>query len=190
MTMSGDSSTSRPPARRLVLSAIRVSVAMGLIVILYVLAPVSQESAVVNGVLAILAVAVFVLVVVWQLREVSQSDQPVLRGIEALAIVVLLFLGMFAIQYVTQSAGSSSAFTEPLDKFTALYYTVTVFSTVGFGDITPVSVPARSLTMAQMIGNLILLGAVVRVLAGAARQGLERQRRANAQEPEPPSPLL
>ncbi len=172
----------------MILSAVRVLLAMAVITALYVVAPVTDESSAVNASLAILAIALFVLVVVWQIGEVLQSDEPVLRGIEALAIVVLLFLGMFAVQYVTQSVASTAAFSEPLDKFTALYYTVTVFSTVGFGDITPVSVSARALTMTQMIGNLILLGAVVRVVASAAREGLERQRRQSAaDEPTPPA---
>ncbi len=147
---------------------------------LYVVAPVSREEDNLNWVFAVLALAAFVLVVLWQLRGVSRSAEPVVRGVEALVIVVLLFLTMFAVEYLTQSVRGSDSFSESLDKFSALYYTVTVFSTVGFGDITPTNVAARSITMVQMLGNLILLGAVVRVVAGAARQGLERKRRESA----------
>lgn len=171
-----------PPARSLAWSIVRIVVAMCVVLGLYALAPVSPEGAARNWLFALLVVVAFVLVVLWQLREVSQSAEPVIRGVEALVIVVLLFLAMFAVQYVTQSAASSAAFSEPLDKFSAAYYTVTVFATVGFGDITPGNVPARSITMVQMLGNLILLGAVVRVVAGAARQGLERKRQASAVE--------
>jgi voltage-gated potassium channel len=39
---------------------------------------------------------------------------------------------------------------------------------VGFGDITPVSEPARVITMLQMLANLVFLGVVARVLFGAA----------------------
>ena len=60
-----------------------------------------------------------------------------------------MFLILFASQYVAESGTTAGSFSEPLDKFSALYYTVTVFSTVGFGDITPVSDVARSLTMAR-----------------------------------------
>ncbi len=166
-----------PSGRILVWSVVRVVAAICLVFALYAVAPVDADGAPRNWLFAILAVVAFVLVVLWQLREVSQSAEPVIRGVEALVIVVLLFLAMFAVQYVTQSALDSDAFSEPLDKFTGAYYAVTVFSTVGFGDITPVAVTARSITMVQMLGNLILLGAVVRVVAGAAREGLERKRR-------------
>ena len=98
-----------------------------------------------------------------------------------------LFLVLFASQYVAESLAGSSAFSEPLDKFSSLYYTTTVFSTVGFGDITPVSNVARALTMAQMIGNIIVLGVGFRILTSVAREGLERQRLAAAAPSEPPT---
>ena len=98
------------------------------------------------------------------------------RAIEALAICVTLFLSLFASQYVAESLADGSAFSQPLDKFSALYDTTTVFSTVGFGDITPVSDVARALTMAQMIGNIIVLGVGFRILTSVAREGLERKR--------------
>jgi voltage-gated potassium channel len=61
-----------------------------------------------------------------------------------------------------------------LTRTDALYFTVTVFATVGFGDITAASQSARALVTAQMILDLIVLGAVIRVFIGAvrlARQG-------------------
>jgi voltage-gated potassium channel len=41
---------------------------------------------------------------------------------------------------------------EPLSRTDALYYTITVFSTVGFGDVTPRADLARIVTMVQMGG--------------------------------------
>jgi voltage-gated potassium channel len=66
------------------------------------------------------------------------------------------------------------AFTEPLGKTTALYFTVTVFATVGFGDIVPKSEAARIVTTVQMLADLVVVGLVVRVLLGAARASRER----------------
>ncbi|MGP7997588.1 MAG: potassium channel family protein, partial [Streptosporangiaceae bacterium] len=57
----------------------------------------------------------------------------------------------------------------------ALYFAVTVFSTVGFGDITPKSEAARVVLIVQMLGDLALHGAGVRVLLGAVRRGQQRQ---------------
>ena len=62
-----------------------------------------------------------------------------------------------------------------MTRFDALYFTMTTFAPVGFGDITPVSVPARFVTLLQMIGGLILVGVVARVLISAARFRQDRR---------------
>ena len=61
-----------------------------------------------------------------------------------------------------------NSYTEPLTRLDALYFSVTMFATVGFGDITPVTELARVITVLQMLANLIFLGVVARVLFGAA----------------------
>ena len=52
---------------------------------------------------------------------------------------------------------------------------MTVFSTVGFGDIVPRSEAARVVLMVQMLGDLALLGAGARILLGAVRRGQQRR---------------
>jgi voltage-gated potassium channel len=52
---------------------------------------------------------------------------------------------------------------------------VTVFATVGFGDITPKSEVARELVMVQMLGDLALLGIGARLLLTAVQRGRERR---------------
>jgi hypothetical protein len=49
----------------------------------------------------------------------------------------------------------------------ASYYTVTVFSTVGFGDITAKTELARTLVTVQMLVNLVVIGLVAKVIFGA-----------------------
>ena len=70
---------------------------------------------------------------------------------------------------------SAANFSQPLTRTDALYFTVTVFSTVGFGDITPKSEAARVVVIVQMLGDLALLGAGARVLLGAVQRGLQRR---------------
>jgi voltage-gated potassium channel len=50
---------------------------------------------------------------------------------------------------------------------------VTVFATVGFGDITATSQPARLIVTAQMILDLIL-GLGIRVFLGAVQRGRQQ----------------
>jgi uncharacterized membrane protein YtjA (UPF0391 family) len=57
-----------------------------------------------------------------------------------------------------------------LTRTDSLYFTVTVFATVGFGDIVGTSQAARVLVMVQMILNLVFIGVVVRLFLGAVRQ--------------------
>jgi len=66
---------------------------------------------------------------------------------------------------------SAASFTEPLTRTDALYFTVTVFSTVGFGDITAKSETARVVLIVQMLADLAFLGAGIRVLLGAVQRG-------------------
>ena len=55
-----------------------------------------------------------------------------------------------------------------------LYFTVTVFSTVGFGDITAKTETARLVT-GQMIADLIILGLAIKIIVGAVKRGQQRQ---------------
>ncbi|WP_285607756.1 potassium channel family protein [Actinokineospora globicatena] len=107
-------------------------------------------------------------VLVWQVRAIARSHHPVRRGVQALVLVVTLFLLVFAKTYYLLAA-DGGAFDGPLGKGDALYFTVTVFATVGFGDIVAVSPTARLLVTLQMLGDLLLLGGAARLLVTVAR---------------------
>jgi Ion channel len=111
-----------------------------------------------------------------QVCGIIASPFPGLRAIEALAISVPLFLLLFASTYVVIAAISPGNFSQPITRTSALYFTVTVFATVGFGDITATTDPARLVVTGQMIADLIIIGLGARVILGAVTRG--RQRRA------------
>ncbi len=79
---------------------------------------------------------------------------------------------------------SSSSFGQHLSHTDALYFTVTVFSTVGFGDITAKSAVARLVVTGQMVADLIILGVAIKVITGAVRRG--QQRRTASEQPTDP----
>jgi len=95
--------------------------------------------------------------------------------VETLGAAVPLFVLVFASTYLLLASGQPQAFTEPLSHTDALYFTMTVFSTVGFGDIAPQSDAARLAVTVQMVGNLVVLGGLARVVVGAVRMGRQRQ---------------
>ena len=109
----------------------------------------------------------------WQVRRIAGSRFPGLRAAEVLALVIPFYLVLFASTYFLMERASAASFTEPLTRTDALYFAVTVFSTVGFGDITAKSETARVLLIVQMLADLALFGAGLRVLPGAVQRGRE-----------------
>jgi ion channel len=179
----GDRSRALPPqaVRRLVVRSLLISVAL---VVLYYRLPMTGALDASSAALLGFGLVVLVVLIVWQVRAILRSPYPGLRAIEALAGVIPLFLLLFAAAYVLLANAQPQAFTEPLTKTSALYFTVTVFATVGFGDIVPTSDAARVVTTVQMLGDLVVLGLVVRVILGAARVG-RQQRSADPDAAEP-----
>jgi voltage-gated potassium channel len=114
-------------------------------------------------------------VIAWQARAIANAARPRLRAVEALMSSIPLFLLMFATAYYLMGAGGPGTFSVPLTRTGALYYTVTVFSTVGFGDITPRTEPAQIVTMVQMLGDLVLVGLVARVFLQSVQRGVQRR---------------
>jgi voltage-gated potassium channel len=125
----------------------------------------SERSVVRLGVVVALVAAVFIL----QVRRISHAELPELRAVEALGIVIGVFLVGFSIIYLSMSRANAHTFTQVLDPTRALYFTISVFSTVGFGDITPRTNTARLVVSAQMLLDLAIIGIVVRMILTAAR---------------------
>jgi len=96
-------------------------------------------------------------------------------AVEALAAAIPLFLLAFAAAYLRMADADAGAFSEPLSRIDALYFTITVFSTVGFGDITPKTDLARVATMVQMLADLLVVGLVLHLIVGAVKAGLQRR---------------
>jgi voltage-gated potassium channel len=131
--------------------------------------PIGHESGLRAFIRLGLDVALVGAVFAWQIRRISTAALPELRAVEALGIVIALFLVLFSGIYLAMSHESALTFTQPLDHTRALYFTVTVFSTVGFGDITPRTDTARLVVSAQMLLDLAIIGAAVRLIFNAAR---------------------
>ena len=86
-----------------------------------------------------------------------------------------LLLVLFAATYALLDGTDPASFTQRLDRTGALYFAVTVLSTVGFGDIAPVTTGARVATMVQMLLNLAAFGVAAKVVLGAVDVGLRRR---------------
>ena len=111
---------------------------------------------------------VFLFYLQWQVKRIHRSGSPETRWVESVIVLGVLFVAVFARGYRILAVRDLSAFNQPLNMLDSYYYTLTVFSTVGFGDIVPKIAITKVLTMAQIVGNLAVLGLVVRVLAAAS----------------------
>ena len=57
----------------------------------------------------------------------------------------------------------------------AMYFSTTIFTTVGFGDITAKSQAARVVVTLQMFLDLVILGLVARLVVNAVSIGKQRR---------------
>jgi voltage-gated potassium channel len=145
------------------------------LVVLYYVLPLDQPWNGGTAVRVLIGLLVFVGITGWQVRTIAGSRYPGVRAFEALGLIVPFYLLLFASTYFVMERAAAASFTQPLTRTDALYFSVTVFSTVGFGDITPKSEAARIVLIVQMLGDLALLGAGARVLLGAVRRGQQRR---------------
>ena len=162
----------RPKARRrlIFVGLARAFAVMTALIVLYYALPLDRGTAIPFWLSLSLALLLLGAVTAYQVRAIIRARHPGVRAIEAAAVTVPLFILLFAASYFLLSATDVANFdVGPLSRTDALYFTVTVFATVGFGDITATSQFARVLVTVQMILDLIVLGAVVRVFIGAVQ---------------------
>jgi hypothetical protein len=167
--------TSGARRRATTLSLLRSAFVAVALVVVYYLAPLDRSLDTGSWVRFGLGLLALGAVIPWQVRAIMGSDAPWLRAANAVVIGLPLLLLLFASAYIVIARNVPDAFTEPLSRTDALYFTVTVFATVGFGDIAPRAEIARIAAMTQMIVGLIAVGVVAKALFGAARVSVERR---------------
>jgi voltage-gated potassium channel len=142
---------------------------------IYYLLPLDHYSPGVATAALVAGLVLLIVLIGFQVRSIVRSPFPGLRAIEALATSLPLFLLLFASTYVVMGTISAGSFNQPLTHTDALYFTVTVFATVGFGDIVPKTETARLVVTGQMAADLIIIGIGARIILGAVTRGRQRQ---------------
>ena len=154
-----------PPARQTALRTAGIIVGLAIVYALVPLhGPYWWVGALVGGVI-LLTIAPMAVI---RIKRVLVSERPVLEAVEALALLLtMLITGFAGVYYALNRTGAQlSGLDTRLDS---IYFTVTTFSTVGFGDITALSQVARAVVSLQILFDLVFVGLVVRVLMTAAR---------------------
>ena len=178
---------SLPPAERRRLITIGLLRGLGITIglaVLYYVAPLDHITGIPLWLSVTVGLITLTAITAYQVRAILRAAHPAARAVEALAVVAPLFLLLWATTYYLMSQANAANFSQPdLSRTDALYFTVTTFASVGFGDITATSQTGRAFVMMQMILDLIVLGAVIRVLLGAVR--LARENTAAQPDTEP-----
>ena len=88
-----------------------------------------------------------------------------------------LFVGtiLFSAVYLVMSTDGTGQFTENLNHLDAVYFTVTILATVGFGDVAALSQAARAVVTVQMLLDIAIVATLAKVILGAARLSLGRR---------------
>ena len=158
--------------RLVVIGLLRASATTVIVVAAYYLLPLDNLAGISLAVTLAVGLLALTAVVAYQVRAIIRHRHSAVRAIEALAITVPVFLVLFAATYFMMEQSSPDGFNvDSLTRTDSLYFTVTVFATVGFGDITATSQVARVVVIAQMILDLLVLGLVVKVFLGAVEIG-------------------
>jgi hypothetical protein len=155
---------------------------MTALVVGYYLLPLSGRFGASELIMLVLGLGGLSMVLLWQIREITRNRYPRARAVQAVAILVPLLLILFAATYYLMSRADRGYFSMPLSRTTSLYFTVTVLSTVGFGDIVPRVDAARVVTMIQMLVDLVTFGLIIHLILGAVRVGVMRQSVARSEE--------
>lgn len=185
MAMKRDPDVSRAARRRaLAVSVIRSAAFVTLLVVLYYLAPLDRPLDLGTWTRFAFGMIVFAGMVTWQVRAITRSDFPRVRAIQAVSTGITLLLVLYASVYSTIAYNRPDSFTEPLSRTDGLYFTVTVFATVGFGDITPRTEVARIVTITQMLFGLVALGLIAKTLLGAVDVAIRRRNEEPSQQSE------
>jgi hypothetical protein len=158
-------------------AVLRVLVSVAVVLAVYYWLPFDHVSTGVAITILVIGLVLLIALVAWQVRQIIAHPYPGLRAVEALATTGTLFVALFASTYFVMARLAPHSFGTPLTRTDTLYFTITVFATVGFGDITAKTQTARLVVTGQMVADLVFLGFGIKILAGAVGRGRQQRQK-------------
>jgi voltage-gated potassium channel len=169
-------SWSRSQRRRIVAAAsLRTIGTTALVVAVYFLVPMDRSFGLGTVIGLVLGVLALFAIIGFQVWKIARSDYPTIRAVEALALIIPLYVLFFASVYFLMNHANGASFGSPVSRVDGMYYSTTVFTTVGFGDITAKTEAARIVVTIQMMLDLVIIGLVVRLVVNAIKVGQRRR---------------
>jgi Ion channel len=161
--------------RAVLLSMLRSAFLAVFAFVLYFTLPFDASSDFNTGAALLVGLILVAALTVWQAWTIARSPFPLVRAVEGLITTFPLVVLLFATTYFVMDEYQPHSFTQQMTRIDSLYFTVTTFATVGYGDITPVSETARITVTLQMVVDLVLIGLVARAFVNSVRTGLARR---------------
>jgi hypothetical protein len=159
--------------RRLLAAAIaRTVITVVVLVVGYHLVPFDRGDTWQIGLVAVVALVLLFAGAVLELRAVKVAEFPTLRAVQSLTVSLVVVLLSFAGVYMILSNNDSGAFDEVLDHTGAVYFSLTTLTTIGYGDIVPLSHAARNVVMLQMVIDVLIIGVYVKLVTTTVRERL------------------
>ena len=116
-----------------------------------------------------LGLTLVVFVVARQMRRHLASRDNEVR-IDSLALAIVMSVLLFALAYYAVSTAESGEFSGLSTRVDALYYSLTVATTTGFGDVSAQSQLARALVSAQLVFNMLIVATAVPLLTRTVKE--------------------
>jgi len=155
------------PRRKLVLTALTALVPLGLF---FVIPLDDRLGKILAVVLVVSAAAALLPLSIRQARLVLRSEQPLFDATRCIVSGLVFLITAFSVAYYVLGTAYEHQIHGIETKLDALYFTVTILATVGFGDITATGQVGRGVVTAQMIVNLAVLAVALRVVSWALKE--------------------
>lgn len=124
---------------------------------------------------AVVALAVLVAAFSQQLGRQLRADGRTDVRLETLFNLLIVTVLAFSLAYLVL-ADHDGQFVGLETRTDAVYFTLSILSTVGFGDVHAVGQAARAAVSGQILFNLVYVGAAVAVLGSAIQRRLGPER--------------
>jgi hypothetical protein len=121
-------------------------------------------------VLVVGAAAALIPMSIHQARLVLRSDDPLFDAMRCIVSALVFLVISYSSAYFVLATSYDDQIKGIETKLDAIYFTMTIMATVGFGDITATGQAARAVVTGQMVINLAVLAVALRVVSWALKE--------------------
>ena len=162
--------TVRPPRstlRKAVVTVLTIVVP----VVAYFVVPLDREfGEVLAAMLVVFAAAALIPISIRQAQTVLRSADPLFDALRCIVSALVFLVIAFSSAYFVLATKYDDEIQGLETKLDAIYFTITILATVGFGDISATGQAGRAIVTGQMVVNFAVLAVALRVISWALKE--------------------